>query len=114
MITKNKLKVISGLLKLLYTYKTVMLTTIFLSIIADILIIAGGSDFRVYGILVLYILSILFYRLSSRTTFRLSLILLGIMFFEFIFTGTSAKTEKAAVWIFFFLAVGIIQQFREQ
>jgi len=113
-IVKDKWKVISSLRKFIHAYKTVILTTIFLSVIADIVFIVGGSDFMIYGILILYIVSILFYRLSSRTTFRLSLILLGVMFLEFIFSGTSQKTEKAAVWIFFFLAVGIIQQFREK
>ena len=117
MTTKNKWKVTFGLLNLFHineTYKAVVLATIFLSIIADILIVADGSDFRIYGILALYILGILFYKLNSSTTFRLALVLLALMFIEFIFTGTSQKTEKAAVWLFFFVAIGIIQQFKEK
>ncbi len=114
MIAKNRWKITSSLLEYLHVYKDVVLATIFLSIVADILLISDSLDFRIYGILFLYILSILFYRLSSKTTFRLSLILFGIMFLKFIFSGTSSETEKAAVWIFFFLAIGIIQQFREK
>ncbi len=114
MIIKNRWAITFSLLKLLYVHKDAVVATIFLSVIADIVFIVGGSDFRIYGILILYIVNILLYRLNSRTTFRFSLILLGIMFLEFIFSGTSEKTEKAAVWIFLFLAVGIIQQLKEK
>lgn len=93
--------------------KPVVLSVIFLGILADILFIRGNSDFRIFGILGLYVAASSFYKLKSRLTFLLGLVLLGVMFAEFIFTGTSESTEKAAVWLVFFLLVGIIQQWRE-
>ena len=93
--------------------KTVVLTVIFLGILADILLISGSSDARIFGILFFYIVSIHIYKLKSRLTFIVSLMLLGIMFVEFILSGPSANTEKAAVWLVLFMAVGIIQQWRE-
>lgn len=93
--------------------KPVVLTVIFLGILADIFIVSGSSDFRIFGILFFYIISIRLYKLKSRLTFTASLMLLGIMFVEFLLFGFSANTEKAAVWLFFFLGIGIIQQWRE-
>lgn len=93
--------------------KPVVLTLIFLAIIADIIFISGSSDLRIFGILGLYVAAISFYKLKSRLTFLLSLVLLGVMFVEFLFTRTSESTEKAAVWLVLFLFIGIIQQWRE-
>ena len=93
--------------------KPVVLTVIFLGILSDIFLLFGSSDTRIFGILGLYVISILLYKLKSRLTFTVSLFLLGIMFFEFLFFGPSANTEKAAVWLFFFLGIGIIQGWRE-
>ena len=93
--------------------KPVVLTLIVLLIPIDIFFINNSSDLRIFGILGIYIISVFFYKLKSRLTFLLSLILLGVMSFNFILTGTSESTEKAAVWIFFLLLIGIIQQFRE-
>lgn len=98
---------------LLRENKEVILTFILLTILADIFLMGASSDFRIFGILGLYIASILFYRLGSRLTFSFSLVLLGGMFVSFIFTGASESTEKAAVWLFFFLLTGIIQQLKE-
>jgi len=93
--------------------KPVVLPIIFLGILADILFIKGNSDLRIFGILGLYVAAAFLYKFKSRLTFLLALVLLGVMFAEFIFTGTSESTEKAAVWLFFFLLIGIIQQWKE-
>ena len=93
--------------------KPVVLSVIFLGILADTLFIKGDSDLRIFGILGFYVAAIFFYKLKSRLTFLLGLVLLGVMFVEFIFTGTSESTEKAAVWFVFFLLIGIIQQWKE-
>jgi len=93
--------------------KPVVLSVIFLGIIADPLFITGNSDIRIFGILGLYITAVFFYKLKSRLTFLFGLVLLGIMYIEFLFTGTSPATEKAAVWLYLFLAIGIIQKLRE-
>ena len=94
--------------------KPIVLTLIFLLIPIDIFFINNSSDLRIFGILALCIISILIYKLKSRLTFMLCLIILGIMYIEFLFTGTSQATEKSAVWLFLFLAVGIFQQLKEQ
>ena len=93
--------------------KPVVLSVIFLGILADPIFITGNSDLRIFGILGLYITAVFFYKLKSRLTFLFGLVLLAIMYIEFLFTGASPATEKAAVWLFFFLLLGIIQQWKE-
>lgn len=94
--------------------KPVILSVIFLGIIADPLFIKGNSDLRIFGFLGFYVAAAFFYKLKSRLTFLFGLVLLGVMFIEFLFTSTSESTEKAAVWLVFFLLIGIIQQWREK
>ena len=93
--------------------KPVVITLIFLAIFADIVFIKGNSDIRIFGILGIYVAAASFYKLKGRLTFLFGLALLGIMFIEFLFTQTSPATEKAAVWLYLFLAIGIVQKLRE-
>jgi hypothetical protein len=93
--------------------KPVVITLIFLAIFADIIFITGNSDIRIFGILGTYIMAVFFYKLKSRLTLLFGLALLGIMYIEFLFTRTSESTENAAVWLYLFLAIGIIQKLRE-
>ncbi|MEK7502017.1 MAG: hypothetical protein AAB609_00665 [Patescibacteria group bacterium] len=94
--------------------KPVLLTIVVLAVLADILLIPESSDIRIFITLGLYGISIMLYKLAGRYAFLFCLVLLGIMYIEFLFTGTSPATEKAAVWIFFFLLIGIIQQWKEE
>lgn len=93
--------------------KPVVVFAVLLGVLVDPLFIKGNSDLRIFAILGLYVAAISFYELKSRLTFLFGFVLLGVMFVEFIFTGTSESTEKAAVWLFFFLLIGIIQQWKE-
>ncbi|MDP1721686.1 MAG: hypothetical protein Q8L37_00600 [Candidatus Gottesmanbacteria bacterium] len=93
--------------------KQVILTTIFLGICADILFLKESSDIRIFTLLGIYIASIFIYKLSGRFTFILSLFVLIIMYIEFLLSGASENTEKAAVWLFFLMGVGLVQQLKE-
>ncbi|MBI3380148.1 hypothetical protein HY029_05325 [Candidatus Gottesmanbacteria bacterium] len=100
-------------LNILQQYKQVILTAIFLGICADILFLKESSDLRIFTILGIYIASISFFKLSSRFTFILCLLVLAIMYVEFLLTGPSENTEKAAVWLFFLIGTGVVQQLKE-
>lgn len=93
--------------------KSPILTIIFLGIIADILFFGPSEDIRIFTIITLYIFSIWFYKLKSSLTFRFALFVLALMFLLLLFTSTSGNTEKAAVWLFFLIAIGIFQQLKE-
>lgn len=94
-------------------YKPVVLTTVFLSMLADIFFIPENSDVIIFGILIVYIFCILFFKLKSWLIFEAGIIVLLLMFFSLIINGTSVPTEKAAVWLFFIILIGIIQQIKE-
>lgn len=93
--------------------KKTILALLVVAIFADILFLNKSSDLIIFSILTLYVFFIKIFQLKSKSTFLLSLVLLAMMFFSYLFTGTSASTEKAAVWLVLFLVVGIIQQWRE-
>jgi FkbM family methyltransferase len=85
----------------------------YLLILSNAIFVEQPSDFIFFGLLFLYIVLAIFYKLKSNITFLLCLILLGIMYCEFLLYGPAQKTEKSSVWIFLFLIVGIVQQWIE-
>ena len=93
--------------------KKTVLAIVIAAIFADILFLETSSDFVIFSILILYVVFIKMFLLKSRLTFLISLALLIMMFFNYLFTGTSISTEKAAVWLVLFLGIGIIQQWKE-
>ena len=93
--------------------KKTLLTLFIVAIFTDILFLNKSSDLIIFSILILYPFFIKIFELKSKLTFLLCLALLTAMFFSYLFTGTSAPTEKAAVWLILFLIIGIIQQWRE-
>jgi len=110
-IYKNKY--LNSIIVLIKKNKAVVLTSIFLSIIADIFFTSASSDLRIFAVLAISIFSMYIYGLRSKIIFKLCFLLLVIMLIQFIFSGTSAQTEKSAVWFVLFLGLGIIFQWKE-
>lgn len=90
-----------------------LLTVVTAGILADIFFIPGSSDVRIFSILILYLLAIKIHNLRSQFTFYVDLGLLILTFIEYLMSGPSAETEKAAVWFFLFLLIGIIAKWKE-
>jgi len=107
---KEYFKKITGFIK---ENKKTFLTVIVIAIFADVLFFKESSDSVIFGYLFLYAILVITAQIKSRFTFLLSLCLLGIMFVDFIISGTSIATEKAAVWFILFLGFGIIHQWKE-
>lgn len=93
--------------------KQIMLSVLLMAILGDVLFLPTSSDVIIFGLLAVYIGYIIFYKLESKLTFLISLGILLTIYLAFILTGTSVKTEKAAVWLFFFVLIGIVQQLRK-
>ncbi|QQG40422.1 MAG: hypothetical protein HYV37_02515 [Candidatus Levyibacteriota bacterium] len=72
-----------------------------------------SSDFVIFSALLLYGIFIKIFQIKSTSTFLLCLLLLVEMSIDYLLTGASISTEKAAVWLILFLGVGVIQQWRE-
>lgn len=93
--------------------KKVALFLVITVIFVDTFFINRSSDFIIFGTLLIYGIFIKIFQIKSRFTFLLCLGLLGAMFINYLFTETSVATEKAAVWLVLFMALGIFQQWRE-
>lgn len=93
--------------------KKVVLVFLIGIIFVDTFFIKTSSDVMTFAVLLAYGISAKTYRLKSRETFSLCLGLLGAMFVSFLMSGASIPTEKAAVWLVLFMALGIYQQWRE-
>lgn len=92
-------------------YKSVLLTAVFFLAIGDTVIIESKSDLVIFGVLGLYTFSLLFYKISSKASLFFCFAFVIILFFEFIFTGDSVHAEKAAVWLFLFMVIGVLHEF---
>lgn len=106
---KNIQKVINAIKE----NKRIVLYIIVSTISIDIFFIKTSSDFVTFGTLLLYGISAKIYHFRSKLTFLLCLGLLATMYVSFLFSGPTIPTEKAAVWLFLFLIVGIYQGWRE-
>lgn len=116
-IRNSFVKIIIPLKKYIFNdgYELVIFVILFGLIAYDIFISSTNSDIKFYGITLLYFITALFYRLKSSITFTVCLVLLILMFVFFILSGPagpSVQTEKIAVWLFLFMLVGIIQQWK--
>lgn len=109
-LASEKIKKTTSFLK---ENKKIALALLTVSIFVDIFFVKTSSDIVIFGILLLYGVFIKMFQIKSRRTFFLCLALLVAMFINFLFTGTSVSTEKAAVWLVLFMALGIFQQWRE-
>ncbi|MDO8660237.1 MAG: hypothetical protein Q7K54_06640 [Candidatus Parcubacteria bacterium] len=107
---KEKIRKTTSFLK---ENKKIALALLAISIFVDIFFIKTNSDLTIFSILILYGIFIKIFQIKSMRTFLLCLALLAAMFINFLFTGTSVSTEKAAVWLILFMALGIFQQWRE-
>jgi len=109
-LTPQNIKKITSFLK---ENKKIVLVLLAVSIFVDIFFVKTSSDIVIFGILLVYGIFIKMFQIKSRRTFLLCLGLLAAMFINFLFTGTSIPTEKAAVWLVLFMALGIFQQWRD-
>ncbi len=91
----------------------ILLIILIFALLIDIFSLKRNMDFIIFGLLLFYGILVKISHVKSKFTFLLCLALLGVMFVDFIITGTSVSTEKAAVWFILFLGFGIIHQWKE-
>lgn len=99
--------------KFLKANNNVVISLLSFMVLADIFMIPRMSDVRTYGILFLYAIDTWVIERKSKTTFIVCLALLLLMYVLYLFTGTSEQTEKAAVWLFFLMLIGVVQIWNE-
>lgn len=97
-------------------YKAIILFIIIGLLASDIFLSSNASDIKFYGITIFFFITAFFYQLKSRVTFIICLVLFCIMYLDFLISGLAGPskiTEKVAVWLFLFMLVGILQQWKE-
>lgn len=102
------IKILSSIL---FANKLAVLTVILLLTIQYIAFLDFETDIALFLLIGLYLLAVKFYNLQSKTTFLYCFIFLAIMAVEFVLTSVSTSTEKAAVFLYFYILTGIIQEF---
>ena len=112
-LTSKHVEKIEKMTSFLRENKKIVLALLVISIFVDIFFVKTSSDLVIFGTLLFYGIFIKMFQIESRRTFLLCLALLAAMFINFLSTGTSIPTEKAAVWLILFMALGIVQQWRE-
>lgn len=71
------------------------------------------SDAALLFIIVSWLLAVQGYAFKSTATFKVALGFLIFLFILFPFARTNPLVERVSTWIYLFLVVGIVQQFRE-
>lgn len=91
-------------------YKKIIFLILILGIFYDSFFILVSYDLITFGILIFYGILVKLLNVKSKSTFLLCLLLLVVMFGSYLYSGTSIATEKAAVWLFLFMAMGVFQE----
>lgn len=106
-------KNIEKFISLLRENKRTVLTLFAVFIVVESLSKRLSSDVVIFSTLLLYGFFIKIFQIMSTFTFLLCLGFLVLMSVEYLLTGASISTEKAAVWLILFFGIGVIQQWRE-
>lgn len=101
-------------------HKFFFLCLLFFAIVAESIMFPVSSDIRFVAVIGFYLYLAKQYNLKSQATFIFVLFLFLFSYIFYVFTQTSAfyqttspATEKAAVWVFLFFVLGVIQKWRE-
>lgn len=111
LVIKNK--IVKNLSTFLCENKRTILSIFALLIIVESLIKKSTLDVILFGGLCLYGIFIKIFQIKSNVTFLLCIVFLIMMSLDYLLTSASISTEKIAVWFILFLAIGVIQQWRE-
>lgn len=90
-----------------------LISVIICLVLYDAFFVSISSDLIIFTLIAFYVLISLLFKNRSRLTFSLCLVFLFILFLEYIKSGVSEKSEKIAVWLVIFIAVGVIQQWKK-
>lgn len=83
------------------------------AVFVDGLFIPRSSDTVYFGILMTYVILTRVWKTKSDLTFLLCLGIFVSLGVNFLRTSASSSTEKFAVWLFLFMAVGVWQGWSE-
>lgn len=100
------------LIKIIAPLRLVLLTIFIGGVVGDIFL-NSDSDINLLLLCLLWILVVKLFNFRSVITFKAIIAFLALLFFLFLVAPDKGNIERVATWIFLFLLLGIIQQFRE-
>jgi len=100
---------INQLISAASAYKQLVLFICAIGILMDIFIFKLTSDFLIFFLTALWVLTVKFYKFEGRVSVAVALGFLILCPFLLIFKK-EAIAEKAAIWTYMFLVVGVIQE----
>lgn len=103
---------VKRILRILTHFRVILIVIFVVGVLLDIFV-NSNSDMNLLLLCVLWVLVVKLFKFNSAITFKVTLIFLALLFFLFIVASDQKPIERVATWIFFFLALGIVQQFRE-
>jgi len=107
-------KYLQRVLPLLKEYKHAVIAIILIAMIGDIAVIGSKSDVIPFAILGLLIIFFKFYGFSSKMFFILCFIPVVIIFLGFIINPFSVMLDKASIWLFLLMGLGILLELFEK
>ena len=101
------------LLEKLIKVRFALLTLFFVGVALDVFFLTVSLDVFLFLLIFLWILVSKLYTYKSTATFKVTLFFALLLFVLFVLTPGQTSLERLSTWIFLFLAVGIIQQWKE-
>src|SRR3989344_397819 len=95
-----------------------LLTIFFVGLFIDNFLLPSSTlsiatDIRLLLMLLFWIVIVRIFRFTSVATFKLTLVVLIVLSFLFIFTPEYKPVERLASWVYVLLVTGVVQQFFE-
>ncbi len=98
-------------------FQILLLVGFFVGFILDVFFIIPsfdwGSDTRLFSLLLLWVFLCIISNFTSKATFKVAIGFLFVLYIFFLFFKTNPALERVASWLYFFLLIGVIQQFFE-
>ncbi len=98
-------------------FQVFLLVLFLISFIVDVFFVPStfdlGSDARLFSLVLLWLFLSKLSHFTSKSTFKVTIGFLIILFFFFLFFRTSPILDRIASWIYIFLCIGVVQQFLE-
>ena len=112
-VSKIKQMKLDFLLGKLTKIRFTLLTLFFVGVATDVFFLTVSLDVFLFLLIFLWILVSKLYTYKSTATFKVTLFFALLLFVLFVLTPGQTPSERLSTWIFLFLAVGIIQQWKE-
>ena len=98
-------------------FRVLLLVSFLIGFVVDLFFMPGSfdlrSDARLFFLVLLWIVLSKVSNFTSMATFKVTIGLLVVLFFLYLFFRESPVLDRAASFLYIFLCIGVVQQFLE-